>query len=117
MRFLVDECTGPVVARWLRSAGHEVFSVYDHARGATDAFLIGKAVHEGWIIVTNDKDFGEMIFRGGYRPRGVLLLRLDDERSPNKIAVLKALLETYGEQIRGHFVVVTEDRARFTPIP
>jgi len=32
MRFLVDECTGPKVARWLREQGHEVFSVYDEAR-------------------------------------------------------------------------------------
>ena len=33
MRFLVDECTGPAVAEWLRKQNHEVFSVYDEARG------------------------------------------------------------------------------------
>lgn len=36
MRFLVDECTGPAVARWLREQKHEVFSVYEEARGAED---------------------------------------------------------------------------------
>lgn len=36
MRFLVDECTGPTVAKWLRDAGHDVFSVYEQARGAKD---------------------------------------------------------------------------------
>ena len=36
MRFLVDECTGPAVARWLRRQGHEVFFVYEEARGMED---------------------------------------------------------------------------------
>ncbi|WP_459872940.1 DUF5615 family PIN-like protein [Endothiovibrio diazotrophicus] len=40
MRFLVDECTGPGVAGWLRKNGHDVFSVYDQARGAKDRALI-----------------------------------------------------------------------------
>ena len=39
MRFLVDECTGPAVARWLRDQAHEVFSVYDEARGTADEGL------------------------------------------------------------------------------
>jgi predicted nuclease of predicted toxin-antitoxin system len=36
MRFLVDECTGTEVARWLKKEGYEVFSVYEEARGITD---------------------------------------------------------------------------------
>ena len=36
MRFLVDECTGPAVASWLRDQNHKVFSVFDEARGADD---------------------------------------------------------------------------------
>jgi predicted nuclease of predicted toxin-antitoxin system len=36
MRFLVDECTGPGVARWLTQQGHDVFSVFDDARGGDD---------------------------------------------------------------------------------
>lgn len=43
MRFLVDECTGPTVAHWLREQGHEVFSVYDDARGIDDDQIIQKA--------------------------------------------------------------------------
>ena len=38
MRFLVDECTGSKVARWLREQGYEVFSVYDEARGISDDY-------------------------------------------------------------------------------
>jgi predicted nuclease of predicted toxin-antitoxin system len=63
MRFLVDECTGSKVANWLRGKNHEVFSVFDEARGMTDDEVLTKAAGENWILITNDKDFGEMIFR------------------------------------------------------
>lgn len=43
MRFIVDECTGPAVAHWLRQEGHEVFSVYEEARGMDDDEIIQKA--------------------------------------------------------------------------
>jgi predicted nuclease of predicted toxin-antitoxin system len=50
MRFLVDECTGPVVAEWLRQKGHEVFSVYDDARGMADEDIIEKAFTGNWML-------------------------------------------------------------------
>jgi predicted nuclease of predicted toxin-antitoxin system len=65
MRFLVDECTGPIVAKWLRAHGHDVFSVYESAHGMADEEILRKAQAETWIVVTNDKDFGEKIFREG----------------------------------------------------
>lgn len=46
MRFLVDECTGVKVARWLREEGYEVFSVYEEARGITNDVIIKKAFNE-----------------------------------------------------------------------
>ncbi|NPA91871.1 MAG: hypothetical protein GXO55_10590 [Chloroflexi bacterium] len=113
MRFLVDECTGPTVARWLREQGYTVFSVYEEARGITDEEVIQKAHDEGWILITNDKDFGEKVYRERRPHNGVILLRLEDERSSNKIRVLKQLLEKYGTRIVGRFVVVSERGVRF----
>ena len=76
MRFLVDECTGPKVAAWLRVQGHEVFSVFDEARGIQDDTVIQKAHDENWILITNDKDFGEKVFRERRPHRGVIFMRL-----------------------------------------
>ena len=59
MRFLVDENTGPTVARWLRDQGHEVFSIFEEARGMDDDAVIHKAYAEGWILLTNDKDLAK----------------------------------------------------------
>ena len=113
MRFLVDECTGPAVAKWLREQGYEVFSVYDEARGLDDDTIVRKAFTEGWILITNDKDFGEKIYREGQPHRGVILLRLDDERAATKIRVLQRLLQNYGDQLSDRFVVVSETKVRF----
>jgi len=113
MRFLVDENTGPAVARRLRAHGHIVFSVYDEARGIDDDVIIRKAYAENWILITNDKDFGEKVYRERHPHRGVVLLRLADERAANKINVLQRLLESYSTQLVDRFVVVTETRVRF----
>lgn len=113
MRFLVDECTGPAVACWLREQKHEIFSVYEEARGLNDDTLIAKAFAENWILITNDKDFGEKVYRERRPHKGVVLLRLEDERAANKIAALRRLLEGYAGQLANHFVVVTETQVRF----
>lgn len=112
MRFLVDECTGSKVAAWLRGLGYEVFSVFDEARGMTDDDVLTKASVENRILITNDKDFGEMIFRERRAHHGVVFLRLDDERAANKIKVLEQLLENYAEKLPGQFVTVTETKVR-----
>ena len=113
MRFLIDECTGPAVARWLRGLGYEVFSVYEERRGMADEEVIRKANDEGLVLVTNDKDFGEKVYREGYSHKGVVLLRLEDERTGMKIKVLERLLMQYGEEIEGRFVVVSDKGVRF----
>lgn len=113
MRFLVDECAGPAVAQWLRAQKHEVFSVYEEARGMEDDEVITKAFAENWILITNDKDFGEKIYRERRPHKGVVLLRLEDERAANKIAILQRLLEGYAERLTDQFVVVTERQVRF----
>lgn len=113
MRFLVDECTGPAVAEWLRRQGHTVFSVYEQARGMDDDAVIQKAATEDWILVTNDKDFGDKVYREHRPHKGVVPLRLEDERTTVKIKTLERLLELYAHRLANNFVVVTETRVRF----
>jgi predicted nuclease of predicted toxin-antitoxin system len=88
MKFLVDECTGPAVARWLEQQDHDVFSVYDQARGIDDDKVIEVAQIEERVLITNDRGFGEKIFRERRPHHGVVFLRLANERAANKIRVL-----------------------------
>jgi predicted nuclease of predicted toxin-antitoxin system len=112
MRFLVDECTGLGVAAWLRERGHDVFSAYEQAQGADDEALLRRAFAENRILITNDKDFGEKVFRDGIPHKGVVLLRLEDERTGKKIAVLQKLLDGYADRLAGRFVAISEMAVR-----
>ena len=112
MRFMVDECTGPNVVKWLKKAGHEIFSVYDEARGIDDETVLNTANKENFILITNDKDFGELIFKLKKPHKGVVLLRLENEGAKNKIAMLEKLLKLYSDRLYNNFVVVTEKTVR-----
>lgn len=114
MRFLVDENIGASVAQWLRARGHEVFSVYDEAEGMTDEEVLQKANAEDFVVISCDKDFGELAFRKRLPHKGVVLLRLADETPSAKIKVLERRLSNYSEAITGKFVVVTETTVRIT---
>lgn len=117
-RFIVDECTGPVVASWLKTKGFDVYSVAENSPGITDDEVLKKAVIEKRILITNDKDFGEMIFKNNLPHEGVIFMRLTDERSLNKIAVLEKLLEEQPLLLTGNtfFMVVTEKNIRINRV-
>lgn len=115
MRFVVDESTGVSVVEYLRSVGHDVLAVAEAMPQADDQDILGRAVSEGRIVVTNDKDFGELIYRSGYEHCGVLLLRLRDESPSSRVRVVKAVLAQYGDRLEGHFTVATEGGVRIRP--
>jgi len=113
MRFLVDECTGPAVARWLHREGYDVLSVYDEHRGLDDGAVLQLALAQSRVLITNDKDFGRKVFREKRPHKGVVLLRLDDERAPNKIRVVRRFLQENAHRVEGAFVSVSERHVRW----
>lgn len=78
-----------------------------------DDEAIRKAFTENRILVTNDKDFGDKVYRERRPHRGVVLLRLEDERAENKIAVMQRLLDNHASRLADQFEVVTESAVRF----
>ena len=62
MRFLADESCDFIVVRALRSAGHDVLSVAEAARGAKDPVVLGLAREQNRVLLTEDKDFGRLIY-------------------------------------------------------
>jgi hypothetical protein len=62
------------------------------------------------------KDFGELILRSAKTYHGLLLLRLCDESSLNRIRVMKRILEQYADRLESHFADATESRLRIRPL-
>lgn len=112
MKFLVDECVGPTVSDWLKQNNYDAISIYDDSPGINDDSVLEKAFTEHRILITSDKDFGEMLFKNKKQHCGVILLRLVDERPSNKIIVLKRVLKNYLDDLFGNFIVVTEKTIR-----
>ena len=112
MQFIVDESAGVAVVAYLRSVGHDVFAVAEIMRQADDPDILALALSQSRILVTNDKDFGELVFRSGQTHHGVLLLRLHNESATNRVRVVKSVLEYYADRLSGHFVVATETSVR-----
>jgi predicted nuclease of predicted toxin-antitoxin system len=96
----------------LKQQGYDAVSIYEELSGIDDDSVLEKALLENRILITSDKDFGEMIFKNKRQHCGVVLLRLIDEKPSNKINVLKSILANYNQNLFGNYVVVTEKTVR-----
>ena len=112
IKFLVDEWTGASVAEYLRRAGFDMLFVGETMQKADDADILTQAVHENRILMTNDKDFGELVFRSGRTHAGVVLFRLQDESQDNRVRIAQIVVEKYLKRLPDNFVVVTEKGLR-----
>ncbi len=113
MKFIVDECIGPSLANWLKQNNYDAISVYDSLQSSNDKVVLEHAVKEQRILITCDKDFGEMIFRNKMKHAGIILLRLMNDQPQNLINEIQKVLNEYSEQdLSNNFVVVTEKTVR-----
>src|SRR5438105_15395275 len=103
------------VAR-LRSAGHDVFYVAEIASGATDEQVIQRAHEDGRMPVTEDKDFGDLVFRLDMAAPGIVLLRVSPGEHLLKWTRLEAAIAQFGERLIGRYVVIEEGRFRSRPL-
>jgi predicted nuclease of predicted toxin-antitoxin system len=117
MHILANESfPGPVI-RALRDRGHDVVSVKEIMRGADDRTVVDLARKEGRLVVTFDKDFGELAFRLGLPAQsGVVLFRLSGPSPEVDNARALTVLESR-EDWQGNFAVVTHNLIRIRPLP
>ncbi len=113
MKFLVDESVEFPVVIFLRENKFDTVAVAEGYSGLKDANVLALAVTEKRIVITNDKDFGELIFKYKLPHKGVVLIRAAEENSKSKMAILKSLLEKYARKLPNKFVVVTDKKVRF----
>lgn len=112
MRFLADECVDASLVAHLRAAGHDIHYMAEHRHGLSDPEVLAAACEQKRILLTEDKDFGELAVRHGHPVPGVVLLRIDPMRRALKVPRLDAALAHFGERLHGRYVVVHEDRFR-----
>lgn len=116
MRFLADECCDAALVDALRGDGHDVLYAVESLRGVIDEMLLTRAFSEGRVLLTEDKDFGELVYRLRRPARGIVLLRFDVAARALKVPCLRHLLKRQGERLPGAFVVLEPDKVRIRPL-
>lgn len=116
MRILSDENVPQSVVTWLRATGHDVTSASELGIGAPDTRWLTLAESEQRLILTSDKDFGELVFRDRLTTFGIILLRLDDVAVHAWVIRLQEIWSVVEANPSGCFIVVTSRRVRVRPL-
>lgn len=112
MRWLIDECVDATLAALLRELGLDVVYMSDVEPRATDAEAMRHAHRENRMLLTEDKDFGELVFRQATPVPGIVLMRIDPARRSLKAVRLRAAVDRFGEMLFGRYTVIEEARYR-----
>ena len=116
MKFLIDRCAGRSLADWLRNQGHDVVESRERGPDPGDRILLKWAVSELRILVTMDKDFGQIIFVENAAHCG--LVRLPDVPAARRIELMERLLRDHTQELaQGAILTVRGERIWISRLP
>jgi predicted nuclease of predicted toxin-antitoxin system len=113
IKFIADVNVEKGIVDFLLQNGYDVKWIPDYDCEITDDQLLKIAKKENRILITNDKDFGELVFLQKKHSAGLILIRVKEQKTSIKLKLFKKLLMNYSEKILNHFVVITETKFRF----
>jgi predicted nuclease of predicted toxin-antitoxin system len=116
IKFLANVNVEKPLIDFLNEKGFNVKWVTSIDKRMPDDRVCEIANSEQRIIITNDKDFGEIVFYQKKIAYGIILMRVKGQNSSEKIILLDKLLENYLDKIANHFVVLTNTKFRFIPL-
>ncbi|MCE9599196.1 MAG: DUF5615 family PIN-like protein [Spirochaetia bacterium] len=112
MKFVADENIDNSVALALRGLGHEVKAIVSDDPGAADESILSLCQSSESILLTGDKDFGDLIYRMKRASEGVILLRLAGIPTQTKARIVADFVLKHENEIRGNFSVITPGSVR-----
>lgn len=112
MNLLADENVDKSVVLRLRDAGHDVLYTAEMEPGAEDRIILARANEREALLVTEDKDFGELVFRQRLVHAGVVLLRLSGMSAIAKADAVERALAEHGSELAGSFSVIAPGSLR-----
>ena len=113
MKFLVDHCAGRGLAQWLRGQGHDVVDVGEFESAPGDRTLLERAAAENRILITLDRDFGQLVYVRRIKHAGVV--RLPDVPVSDRIALMARVLQEHRDALEEQaLVTIRGGRMRIT---
>ncbi|MCC6982760.1 MAG: DUF5615 family PIN-like protein [Bauldia sp.] len=117
MRWLADECVDLGLVLELRRLGEDVEYVSETSPGATDDDVLEIAHAGSRLLLTVDKDFGELVVRQARPVPGLVLLRLGTANWISQAARVSVAISRQGTRLHGHYTVVEDGKIRSRPLP
>ena len=119
LTLLANENVPRLLVFGLRQRGHDVRWVLEENRGIADPLVLAEALAQRRVLLTFDKDFGELIFRQGKQGTcGVILIRVLGTKSQVELVqIVLPVLEAHETSWANHFSVIERRRARIKPLP
>jgi len=112
VKFLTDENVDKPIVEHLRKDGHDVLYVIEMEPSISDEGLIHRANQESALLLTADKDFGELVFRQGRLVHGVVLIRLAGLSPQRKAEVVAIAVQEHVDELAQSFTVITPGAVR-----
>jgi len=112
MILVADESVDFGIINNLRQAGISVFSISEEYSGIKDTEVLQIATKRNSLLITEDKDFGELTHRLKLKHKGVLLIRLSDIPRKDRILLATRTIEKHFDKLNNHFSVLTKIRLR-----
>jgi len=116
LKFLVDVGVGKKLEEYLLKENHDIKAVRALDQKMPDQDIIRLAALEKRIVITMDKNFGELVYHSGMDHCGILLLRMEDATGSEKQQVMAQILKKYAENLTDHFCVYQNKKFRFRKI-
>lgn len=112
LQFMADECCDFAVVRALRAESYDVFAVNEVMQRSIDRSLIEMAAEGDRILLTEDKDFGWLVYVSNTRSAGVILIRYPGNARERLGDAIARLVREQGSHLRGSFVVLQPGQVR-----
>ena len=116
MKFLAEVNVEKSIVEEITTLGYDIKCVTSINPLMTDEDVLSTANSEDRILITNDKDFGEIVFRQQLIASGIILIRVVDQNTQDKVKLVKKLLIFYKDKIKNHFVVISNNKFRSIPL-
>lgn len=118
MKYLANENFPLASVRLLRNAGYDVIAVAEEMAGEKDSVVLSRAAKEKLIILTFDRDYGDLIYKSRMPvPLGVVYFRFDPATPSEPYEHMLTLLKIEGLVLEGKFTVTNRQQTRQRPLP
>ncbi|MEM7514989.1 MAG: DUF5615 family PIN-like protein [Bacteroidota bacterium] len=116
MKFLADEGVESMMVKAIRDQGYDITYIVEMERGISDEEVLKLATTENRILITRDKDFGELAFFKKKLHSGIILNRLAGLHISRKIEILLNVLNTHEKELYGSFTVIQPGTVRIRKV-